>query len=279
MSVVWRVLAVALLAYAAYAVIFFFFQRHLMYPGASMLPARGVSDRDLPFVEEVQLVTSVGRVEALFMTAGGSADAAPYPAIIFTHGNGELVDSWPAPLSSFRDLGIGVLIVEYPGYGRSAGTPSQRTIMETMIAAHDWLIARTDIDETRIVAMGRSLGSGPAVGLAGARPVAALILQSPFKSVAAMATERFYLPPFLARDRFDNQAILQSYDGPVLVLHGTRDRVVPYTHGAALASLAARGQLIPQGCAHNDCPPSWPGFVNQVQSFLLKSGILTRPGT
>ena len=135
MSVVWRVLAVAFLAYAAYAVIFFFFQRHLMYPGASMLPARGVSDRDLPFVEEVQLVTSVGRVEALFMTAGGSADAAPYPAIIFTHGNGELVDSWPAPLSSFRDLGIGVLIVEYPGYGRSAGTPSQRTIMETMIAA------------------------------------------------------------------------------------------------------------------------------------------------
>jgi fermentation-respiration switch protein FrsA (DUF1100 family) len=279
MSVVWRILAVALLVYAAYAVIFFLFQRHLMYPGASMLPARGASGRDLPFVEEVQLVTSVGRVEALFMAAAESADAAPYPVIIFTHGNAELIDVWSAPLSSFRDLGIGVLVVEYPGYGQSAGAPSQRTIMEAMIAAHDWLITRTDIDETRIVAMGRSLGSGPAVGLAGVRPVAALILQSPFKSVVAMAAERFYLPPFLVRDRFDNEAILQSYDSPVLVLHGTRDRVVPYTHGAALASLAARGELISQDCAHNDCPSSWPEFVDQVESFLLKSGILARSGT
>jgi pimeloyl-ACP methyl ester carboxylesterase len=273
MSVVWRVLAAALLAYTAYAVIFFFFQRHLMYPGASMLPARGASGRDLPFVEEVQLVTSVGGVEALFMSAAESGDTAPHPVVIFTHGNGELIDSWPAPLSSFRDLGLSVLIVEYPGYGRSAGAPSQGTIMETMIAAHDWLIARTDIDETRIVAMGRSLGSGPAVGLAGDRPVAALVLQSPFKSVSAMATERFYLPSFLVRDRFDNEAILRSYDGPVLVLHGTRDRVVPYTHGAALAS---RGQLISQDCAHNDCPPSWPEFVTQVESFLLNGGILPK---
>lgn len=274
MHLAWRVVTVALLAYAAYAIIFFLFQRHFIYPGASMGRVGGASGRVLPFVEEVQLVTSVGRIEALFMSAPESSNTAPHPAIIFTHGNGELIDVWPHPLSSFRDLGVSVLIVEYPGYGRSAGAPSQRTIMEAMIAAHDWLVARSDVDDTRIVAMGRSLGGGPAVALADVRPVAALILQSPFKSVAAMAAERFYLPPFLARDRFDNEAILRSYDGPVLVLHGTRDRVVPYTHGAALASLAARGQLISQDCAHNDCPPSWPEFVNQVESFLLKSGIL-----
>jgi fermentation-respiration switch protein FrsA (DUF1100 family) len=277
MSLIWRVATVALLVYAAYAVIFFFLQRHFMYPGASM-GAAGATGRDLPFVEEVQLVTSVGRVEALFMSVADNGNPGPHPAFIFTHGNAELIDVWPRPLSSFRELGLSVLIVEYPGYGRSAGTPSERVIMETMVAAHDWLIARADIDEKRIVAMGRSLGSGPAVGLAGVRPVAALILQSPFKSVAAMAAERFFLPPFLVRDRFDNRAILQSYDGPVLVLHGTRDAVVPYSHGVALASLAARGQLISQDCAHNDCPPSWPEFVNQVESFLTEAGILTPSG-
>lgn len=275
MSLIWRVATVVLLVYAAYAVLFFFLQRHFMYPGASMGSTGGTASRDLPFVEEVQLVTSVGRVESLFMSVADNDNAGPYPVIIFTHGNAELIDVWPRPLSSFRELGLSVLIVEYPGYGRSAGTPSQRAIMETMVAAHDWLISRADIDEKRIVAMGRSLGSGPAVGLAGVRPVAALILQSPFKSVAAMAAERFFLPPFLVRDRFDNRAILQSYDGPVLVLHGTRDPVVPYSHGAALASLAARGQLISQDCAHNDCPPSWPEFVNQVKSFLIEAGILT----
>jgi fermentation-respiration switch protein FrsA (DUF1100 family) len=275
MALVWRVGTVALLAYAAYALAFFFLQRHFMYPGASMGSAGGAAGCNLPFVEEVQLATSVGRVDALFIPAADSADAPPHPAIIFTHGNAELIDVWPPPLRSLRELGLSVLIVEYPGYGRSPGTPSQRTIMETMIAAHDWLIARADVDETRIVAMGRSLGSGPAVGLAGVRPVAALILQSPFKSVAAMAAERFFLPGFLVRDRFDNEGILESYDGPVLVLHGTRDPVVPYSHGAALASLAARGQLISQNCAHNDCPPSWPEFVSQVERFLSEVEVLT----
>jgi pimeloyl-ACP methyl ester carboxylesterase len=279
MSLIWRVATVALFVYAAYAVFFFFLQRHFMYPGASMGSAGGAASRDLPFVEEVQLATSVGRVDALFMAASDRGDGGPYPAIVFTHGNAELIDVWPRPLSSFRELGLSVLIVEYPGYGRSAGTPSQHTIMETMVAAHDWLIARADVDETRIVAMGRSLGSAPAAGLARVRPVAALILQSPFKSVAAMAAERFFLPGFLVRDRFDNRAILQSYDGPVLVLHGTRDPVVPYSHGAALASLAAQGQLVSQDCAHNDCPPSWPEFVNQVESFLTEAGVLALPGS
>lgn len=279
MAVIWRVATVAFFAYAAYAVIFFFLQRHFIYPGASMKSSGNAPGRDLPFVEEVQLATSVGRIEAFFMAPADQGDAGPHPVIIFAHGNAELIEVWPGPLSSFRELGLSVLIVEYPGYGRSPGTPSQRAIMETMVAAHDWLVARADVDEKRIVAMGRSLGSGPAVGLAGARSVAALILQSPFKSVAAMAAERFFLPGFLVRDRFDNRSVLRTYDGPVLVLHGTRDPVVPYSHGAALASLAARGQLVSQDCAHNDCPPSWPEFVGQVEGFLLKAAILMPPRT
>lgn len=277
MTLVWRVLTAAFLAYAAYAVLFFLLQRHFMYPGASIPTARGDSGRDLPFVEPVELTTSVGPIEALFIPANRPG-TAQHPAVIFTHGNGELIGVWPRPLSSFRELGLSVLIVEYPGYGRSPGRPSQSTIMETMIAAHDWLVARADVDETRIVAMGRSLGSGPACGLAAIRPVAALILQSPFKSVTAMARERFYLPTFLVRDRFENDEILKSYDGPVLVLHGKHDRVVPYSHGAALASLTARGQLISQDCAHNDCPQSWPAFVSQVERFLTEAGILTPSG-
>jgi pimeloyl-ACP methyl ester carboxylesterase len=278
MAVIWRIAAIALAAYAAYAVLFFLLQRHFMYPGASIPTARGDSGSDLPFVESVELSTSVGPIEALFIPAN-RLGTARHPAVIFTHGNGELIGVWPRPLSAFRELGLSVLIVEYPGYGRSPGTPSQGTIMETMVAAHDWLIARADVDGTRVVAMGRSLGGGPACGLAAIRPVAALILQSPFKSVAAMAAERFFLPGFLVRDRFDNEGILQSYDGPVLVLHGTRDSVVPYSHGEALASLASRGQLVSQDCAHNDCPPSWPAFVSQVERFLTEAGILTPSGT
>lgn len=278
MSVIWRVAAVAVLIYAAYGVLFFLLQRHFMYPGASIGAVRGDHDRDLPFVEEVRLETSVGEIEALFIPAAHREDVGPGPAMIFTHGNGELIDIWVRPLSSFRELGLNVLIVEYPGYGRSPGAPSQDTIMETVIAAHDWSVTRSDIDETRIVAMGRSLGSGPACGLAAIRPVAALILLSPFKSVSSMVTERFFLPGFLVRDRFENSEVLLSYDGPVLVLHGRHDRIVPHAHGAVLASLAPRGRLISQDCAHNDCPPLWPEFVDQVTGFLGEAGILTLSG-
>ena len=189
-------------------------------------------------LEKLWFPTSGGRVEAWYLPVPSGNGTAPHPAVIFTHGNAELIDEWPATMSALSRMGIGVLLMEYPGYGRSEGAPTQARIMEAMIAGYDWLGSRSDIDTERIVAMGRSLGAGPAVALAAERSVRALILQSAFSSVGAMAWGAYRLPPFLVLDPFDNRSGLASFSGPVLIVHGRRDEVIPHRHGVVLSEAA-----------------------------------------
>ena len=102
--------------------------------------------------------------------------------------NGELIDFWPHELKKLNRLGIGVLLVEYPGYGRSNGSPSQKNITEAFTGAYDMLVTRPDVDPSRIVLFGRSLGGG-AVCILAANPAFGgtyfdvVIFQRPFVRV------------------------------------------------------------------------------------------------
>ena len=119
---------------------------------------------------------------------------APFPVLIFTHGNGELIDHWLAPFGAVPELGMGALLLEYPGYGRSGGTPSEKSITEAIVAAYDWVREQPGVDPARIVAYGRSLGGGAACALARERKVAALVLESTFTSVTtSSSTTRIFM--------------------------------------------------------------------------------------
>ena len=190
------------------------------------------------------------------------------PVMMFTHGNGELVDHWLPHLDEPRRWGYALLLVEYPGYGRSGGSPSEASITETMLAAYDALALRPELDVTRLVAYGRSLGGAAACALAAQRDVAALVLESTFTSVRAMAAG-MGVPGFLVLDPFDNAAVLADYTGPVLVLHGERDRIVPVVHGERLAEITDT-QLVRLPCGHNDCPRPW----DALRAFLGSRGLL-----
>ena len=264
----------AVIIYVGYAAIFFVLQRRLVFPGAHMARRGDSRGASVDGLERLWLTTSVGRVEALFVPAASHNGSERVPAVLFTHGNAEFIDDWPTNLDGFRRMGVSVLLVEYPGYGRSEGMPSQETVMEAVIAGYDWLVDRSDVDSTRIVAMGRSLGGGPAVALAEQRPVSALILQSAFSSVAAIAWSAYRLPPFLVLDRFDNRRALASFDGPVLIVHGRNDEVIPYRNGVTLAEVAENAKLITVECRHSDCPPSWDDFFDDVEKFLGQAGVL-----
>jgi hypothetical protein len=121
--------------------------------------------------------------------------------------------------------------------------------------------------------MGRSLGGGAVCALAAERPSAALILLSTFSSVRACASS-FFVPGFLVLDPFDNRRVVGSYSQPVLVMHGTRDNLIPHSQGVALARAARLGKMISYDCHHNDCPPSWQKFWRDVESFLIYCGII-----
>jgi uncharacterized protein len=96
---------------------------------------------------------------------------------------------------------------------------------------------------------------------------------SAFKSVGSMAL-KFGVPGCFVRDPFDNLKTVRSYDGPVLVMHGKHDDIIPYSHGMALSQASPDGRLISYDCAHNDCPPSWEVFYQDIVTFLTENGIL-----
>jgi len=96
---------------------------------------------------------------------------------------------------------------------------------------------------------------------------------STFTRVHAFA-KRFLVPAFLVRDPFDNLAAVKSYPGPILVIHGKYDDVVPYRHGVALTQSTPNAKLITYDCRHNDCLPSFGTFWQDVAAFLRETGIL-----
>ena len=264
-----KAIAGAVLIYAAYCVLLFFVQRQVIFP-RYMIPTPPPPDFKTLRIEPWWLETSFGKVEAWYLPP--AAAEKPAPAVIFAHGNGELIDYWPNELGRFSEMGIGLLLVEYPGYGRSDGSPSQESIAETFTLAYDRLAARTDVDPARIVLFGRSLGGGAVCDLALKRPSAALILMSCFESVSAFAV-RYLAPAFLIRDPFDNLSAVRRYHGPVLVLHGQFDEVIPFGHGQALHAAAQDGKMIVYEAGHNDCPPDWAVFWRDAEEFLRANGI------
>ena len=257
--------------YFVYAGLFFIFQRRLVFPRHLLgTPGAGGHARG---VETLWIDTPSGKVEAWYLPAGLIGEGGPAPAVIFAHGNGEVIDFWPELLREFNRLGLGVLLVEYPGYGRSEGLPSQQRIADAFVAAYDTLVSRAEVDASRIVLFGRSLGGGAVCALAAQRPAAALILMSTFTSIRAMA-RKFLLPGFLARDPFDNLSVVRAYPGPVLVVHGRVDTIVPYAHGLELDHAARRSKMITYRCGHNNCPPDWEAFWEAVAGFLREAGVI-----
>lgn len=243
------------------------FPRHLVRPA----PAAG---QGLVGLQRLWLQGDAGAVEAWLLPGEGVSPAHPGPAVIFAHGNAELIDDWPQRLEPYRQRGITVLLPEYRGYGRSAGRPSEAAIAADFRGFYDRLAARPEVDARRIVLHGRSLGGGVVCALAAQRPAAALILMSTFTSVRTMA-RAFGLPGFAVLDPFDNLAVVRRFPGPTLLVHGRRDRVIPVRHGQELQRAARHGRLVLYPDAdHNDCPPDWATFWPEVWSLLRGAGVL-----
>jgi len=261
-----QLLTALLLGLAAYWTLLFLTQRRILFPAPSPAgaPPRPADSR------EIRLPGLRGETEAWYLPPL-LATTGPAPLLLFAHGNGELIDYWPGEFDQPRRWGMAVLLVEYPGYGRSAGAPSQRSISESFAEAFDRLLQEPGVDPASIIGYGRSLGSGAICQLAAQRELSAMILESPFTAVAPLAA-RSGVHPWLVRDPFDNLSVIGSYTGPLLLLHGVHDEVIPFVHSEKLHGAAQNSQLMPMPCGHNDCPRPWP----QLQKFLIEHGFLVQ---
>lgn len=231
-------LAAAVLALAAVALVAlaWAFQRRLVYlphgrPGS---PARA----GLPGAEEVLLRTDDGLgLGAWFVAADEPSGAA---VVVFNGNAGNR--SHRAPLAAaLADEGLSVLLFDYRGYGGNPGSPSEEGLASDARAARDYLVTRRDVDAGRLVYYGESLGAAVAVSLAVDSPPAALVLRSPFTSLADVARVHYPLLPArrLLWDRYPVAGRIADVHAPTLVVAGARDGIVPPSQSRRVYEAAA----------------------------------------
>jgi fermentation-respiration switch protein FrsA (DUF1100 family) len=243
------VVVIAVLLFAIWAG-----QRRLIYfPfGGSPTPA----DYGLPQAQAVTVPTSDGvSLGAWFVPA--SAPATNITVIVFNGNAGHR--GHRAPLGrALAARGIASLLLDYRGYGGNSGSPSERGLMLDAQAARTWLDARPDVDRTRVVYFGESLGSGVAVQLSASRPPRALILRSPYTSLVDLGRRHYpWLPvSLLLRDRFASIDVIPRVRVPLLVIAGERDTIIPASNSERLFAAANEPKHLEviDGADHNDLP-------------------------
>ena len=181
--------------------------------------------------------------------------------LLWLHGNAGNISSRLANILLMRErLGVGILIIDYRGYGLSEGKPSENGLYMDAKAAFDWLVSERGLDaEREIILFGRSLGVAVAVETAARRKARGVILESGFTSIADMggtgrasALSRLTLPLFEAR--YDSASKIGDSLSPVMILHGDRDQTVPVEMARRLYAAAPEPKTfhpIP-GAGHND---------------------------
>lgn len=195
-----------------------------------------------------------------------SAVYLPNPSARFTllvsHGNAEDLGDIREWLDDLRHAGFSVFAYDYEGYGTSEGKPGEAASYEDESAAYDFLAINLGTPPDRIIVFGRSVGTGPAVQLATRRPIAALVLQSPFLSAFRVLTR----VPLLPFDRFPNYRRIRHVHCPVLIMHGTADSVIAFWHGEKLFKLANEPKqfVAVEGADHNDISPGITRVYNQA---------------
>ncbi|MDX2110374.1 MAG: alpha/beta hydrolase [Verrucomicrobiota bacterium] len=174
----------------------------------------------------------------------------PQQWLIYCHGNGEDLGSVAPMLTDFVRRGWSVIAIDYPGYGHSQGSASEKGCYQAIDAAYLYLTTLRGVSPAAIIPYGRSVGSGPATYLAETQPVGGLILESAFTS-----TFRVMLPVNpLPWDKFDNLKRASHIACPVLIMHGKRDEVIPFAHGEKLKAVfpGPKQHLWSEVARHND---------------------------
>jgi len=229
----------------------FVVRRYLYYPTALR--------REAPLppwagdAEEVWLAADDGHeIHALWWPAPDGR-----PTLLFLHGNAQSVFEWSLVREDLAALECGLLLLDYPGYGKSSGDPTEDGCYAAGRAALRWLLDERGLPPAQVVVFGKSLGGGVATEIVRGQTLGGLILESTFRSIPSVARK---LLPMVATDavlsteRYESLARIGEVAMPLLVVHGDRDELIPYEEGQALFDAAPEPKQLyaVAGAGHND---------------------------
>lgn len=241
------------------------FQDGLIYAPDVRPPSRETAG--LTDMASVRVVTSDG----LSLIAWYKKARPRQPTILYLHGNAGSIAGLGERVRPFLDQGLGVMLLEYRGYGGNAGQPSEEGLILDALAGRRYLVEE-GVNPLDIVPYGLSLGAAVAVGLASRERVGAVVLEAPFTSLSELGAHHYWYLPVAAliRDRYDTLSRLPAVDAPVLVLHGALDGVVPQEMGRRVYERARAPKtlhLAPEA-GHDDLPRH--GSVPETLLFLRR---------
>ncbi len=215
------------------------------------------------YTEQSKHITLIEGGEANSKLATYYRPAEPgMPTLLWSHGNAEDLSS-TSFLDLFHQAGFGIYAYDYPGYGLSDGSPSDRSCYAAIERAYDDLTLAHKVESKDIILVGQSVGSGPTPYLATQKPAACMVLISPLTSIYRVA----FSYPIFPRDRFPNIDRIKTISIPLMVIHGDKDEVIPQSHGKALIE-SHNGKHIfhdLKGRGHNDI---YGNSAEQIEAFI-----------
>lgn len=261
----WHVLGILAAAYAGLGLTLFALQSSMVYYpeiGREMVATPRQAGLDY---EDVKLVTADGvALHGWFVPSAQSRGT-----VLFLHGNAGNISHRLDSLLMFRRLGYSTLIIDYRGYGNSAGKPSEQGTYQDAEAAWRDLTETRQIPADTIVLFGESLGGAVAAWLAARHRPGALVIASGFTSVPDLAAKFYpFLPVrWLSRFEYDTRSYLRAVEAPVFIAHSPEDEIIPYRHGLALYDAAKPPkQFLELSGGHNE------GFIFVRESWVLALG-------
>lgn len=244
---------------------------YLLQPAMIFLPSRQLyatpTEWGLEY-EDVWLSTEDGvRLHGWYLPRSGARRV-----LLFFHGNAGNISHRQASIEIFHRLGLNVLIVDYRGYGRSEGRPSEDGLYRDAAAAWGYLVRERGVAAADIIVFGRSLGGAVAGWLAAEVRPGALILESTFSSARDFVTQTYPLLSWVIvrRYEFDTAARLAAVRCPVLVLHSRDDEIMPYALGERLYQAARPPKVFNElrGDHNGGFMLSQPGYEQGLAAFI-----------
>lgn len=255
---------VLLIGYLGIILLLMLFENRLLYPATHDVQPPPCLD-----IQDVTLACANGTcVHGWWLPRAESKSA-----LLYLHGNGGNLTWRGNSIMKLRDrLGVSVLIVDYPGYGRSEGWPSEQGCYDSAEAAYSWLVEHQGVAPKDLLVYGDSLGGGVAVDLASRREHRALILIRTFTSAPDVGAGIYpWLPVrWMMRNRFPSVEKIQHCCAPVFITHGDVDDVIPFALGEALFKAAPEPKHFHRmpGARHNDPLPE--EMFTALKTFLAK---------
>ena len=254
-------ITVLLIVVVAFPVLMYFMQDSLLFHPQPLneIQRKAIAAR-FAGVEEIVLQAEGARLQAWHVKGPPGK-----PLVIYFGGNAEDV-SWMIEDARSRAPGVGWLLVSYRGYGGSDGAPSEAAITADALRWYDHAVK--ELGATKVIAFGRSLGSGAAVFLASERKVSAVVLVTPFDSLVEVAKHHYpYLPVrLMLRHPFESVELAPKLTMPLLCLAAERDSVIPAAHAGRLYEAwgGPKRWILLDGAGHNSTDGAaafWPSIA------------------